>query len=120
MVLSFEEPTRKMREEAASAGFFATPWGDFPRLQLLTIAEILDGKGIAYPRTAGINQTIKPAPRYVRKDAQVLSLGIEGEDELFRRPSTQAETMTVRGDALDLAARESTLCWGDSISGKNS
>jgi DNA modification methylase len=63
VLLSFEEPTRPMREEAASAGFYTSPWGKHPRVQLLTVADLLAGKGIDYPRTAGTNITLKPAQR---------------------------------------------------------
>jgi hypothetical protein len=52
-----------MRAEAASAGFYESPWGKHPRLQMLTVAELLDGRGIDYPRTAGVNQTFKKAPK---------------------------------------------------------
>jgi site-specific DNA-methyltransferase (adenine-specific) len=66
VLISFEEPTSAMRKEAASAGFFETPWGKYPRLQLLTIAELLDGRSIEYPRVTGGNQTFKQAPRVKR------------------------------------------------------
>ncbi len=59
-----------MRQEAASAGFFDTPWGSHPRIQLMTVAELLDGRRIDYPRTAGINQTFKQAPKVARKVAE--------------------------------------------------
>jgi len=35
-----------MRTEAASAGFYKITLGSHPRLQILTIKELLDGKGI--------------------------------------------------------------------------
>lgn len=63
VLLSFDEPTRPMREEAASAGFYASPWGKHARIQLLTVADLLTGKGIDYPRTAGSNVTLKAAPK---------------------------------------------------------
>ncbi len=31
VLISFEPPTRPMREEAASAGFYESPWGKHPR-----------------------------------------------------------------------------------------
>jgi len=74
VLISFEEPTRLMCEEAASAGFFESPWGKHPRIQLLTIEEILSGKIVDYPRTAGINVTTKAAPRVTVKDAHELHL----------------------------------------------
>lgn len=63
VLISFEKPTKLMKAEAASAGFYTSPWGKHPRLQLLTVADLLDGKGINYPRTAGTNVTYKSAPK---------------------------------------------------------
>lgn len=73
VLLSFDAPTKPMRAEAASAGFYESPWGTHPRIQLLTVAELLEGKGIDYPRTAGVNKTLKAAPR---------SKGKKGEGQL--------------------------------------
>lgn len=70
VLLSFEPPTKLMKAEAAQAGFYKSPWGNHPRLQLLTVAELLDGKGIDYPRTAGANVTYKAAPRASLKVAE--------------------------------------------------
>jgi len=64
VLISFEEPTGPMRKEAASAGFYESPWGKHPRLQLLTVEELLGGRGIDYPRTAGSNRTFKQAPAH--------------------------------------------------------
>jgi DNA methylase/Restriction endonuclease len=48
--LTLEEPTRPMREEAAQKGFYHSPLGkDFPRLQLLTIEEVFQGKSPDIP-----------------------------------------------------------------------
>lgn len=69
-LISFETPTKLMRQEAASAGFYSSPWGKHARLQLLTVAELLDGATLDYPRTAGANVTFKQAPRSVRKVAE--------------------------------------------------
>jgi len=50
-----------MHREAASAGFYKAPWGkDYPRLQLLTIADLLSGKAVDFPRE---NVTFKKAPK---------------------------------------------------------
>jgi len=63
VLISMEPPTRPMREEAASAGFYHSPgWNkDYPRLQLVTIANLLGGKGIEYP--PGERLTFKKAPK---------------------------------------------------------
>jgi site-specific DNA-methyltransferase (adenine-specific) len=66
VLISFEEPTRDMRKEAASAGFYESPWGKHPRVQLLTVGELLKGKTVDMPRTAGTNRTFKKAPKAKR------------------------------------------------------
>jgi site-specific DNA-methyltransferase (adenine-specific) len=63
VLISFEEPTRDMRKEAASAGFYESPWGKHPKVQLLTVGELLEGKTVDMPRTAGTNRTFKRAPK---------------------------------------------------------
>ena len=62
-LISLEAPTRPMVTEAAAAGFYKHPVleAQYPRIQLLTVSEILRGKGIEYPpRTSA---TFKRAPR---------------------------------------------------------
>lgn len=63
VLISMGESTVAMRKEAATAGFFETPWGKFPRLQLLTISDILAGKRIQYPAITGGNKTFRKAQR---------------------------------------------------------
>lgn len=63
VVLTLEEPTRPMKTEAASAGFYKSPWGTHPRLQILTIAELLHGKKLDYPPAQQVNVTFKKAPK---------------------------------------------------------
>jgi DNA modification methylase len=76
VLLSFDQPTKLMRAEAASAGFFESPWNKekYPRLQLLTVEELLAGKGIDYPRLTAGDRTYKQAPRSVKKVAEPKSL----------------------------------------------
>jgi hypothetical protein len=59
-----------MRTWAAGQGFYESPWGKHPRIQLLTVAELLAGKKIDGPRATGTNLTYKQAPRAVRKVAE--------------------------------------------------
>ena len=73
VLLCLEDVTKPMRTEAASAGFYKSPWGNHPRLQILTIAELFDGKGINYPHPAG-NLTFKRAPRAETPVAEQLEL----------------------------------------------
>ena len=58
--ISLEPPTAPMRQEAASAGFYESPWGKkYPRLQLLSIEALLSGRDVDYPRAA--DMTFKKA-----------------------------------------------------------
>lgn len=63
VLISLEEASKPMRAEAASAGFYESAWGKHPRVQVLTIAELLEGKGIDMPPIKQVNQTFKKAPR---------------------------------------------------------
>jgi DNA modification methylase len=61
--LCFEEPTRAMLREAAEAGLYKSPdRTTYPKLQILTIQQILDGAQPAYPRFA-LSVTYKKAPK---------------------------------------------------------
>ena len=52
-----------MRKEAATAGFYESPWGTkHPKIQLLTIEDLLDGKQVDRPPTYS-DATFKRAPR---------------------------------------------------------
>lgn len=66
LFITLDEPTRPMVAEAASAGFYTPehfPDSRYPRIQILTIAELLDGKARAeYPRFAP-ESTFRQAPR---------------------------------------------------------
>lgn len=51
-----------MIDEAASSGFFTTEhFGKFPRIQILTIEQLLDGRTIQMPQTLG--RTLKQAEK---------------------------------------------------------
>lgn len=63
VLLTLHDPTGPMKTEALTEGFYLSPWGQHPRLQILTIRELLDGKRIDMPQTQGINITFKQAPR---------------------------------------------------------
>jgi DNA modification methylase len=69
VLISFEEPTKKMRTDAAALGLYDSPWGSYPRIQLLTVKELLAGKQIQYPHVTGGNQTFKKAPASKVKEA---------------------------------------------------
>jgi site-specific DNA-methyltransferase (adenine-specific) len=74
--VTLEEPTRDMRTEAASAGFYDSPgWGKpYPKVQILTIADLLRGGGIQMPPPF---QTFKQAQRVRQSDAEQQGLDLE-------------------------------------------
>ena len=65
VLLTMQDPTQPMRAEAASAGFYHSPgWHkDYPRLQILTVAELLAGQGIDMPPLGQVSVTFKKAPK---------------------------------------------------------
>jgi len=72
--ITLEEPTKPMIEEATTAGFYEPehfPGTYYPRIQILTIQQLLDGKQVQYPRHAPV-ATFKRAQRMqkVNSDSQ--------------------------------------------------
>ena len=63
VLLTFKEPTKQMISEAAGAGFYHSPWGEHPRIQILSISELLAGKRVDYPPSRQVNVTFKRAPK---------------------------------------------------------
>lgn len=65
LFITLKPPTRPMAQEAASTGFYEPehyPGFQFPRLQILTIEELLSDKEAQYPRVAP-QATFRQAPR---------------------------------------------------------
>jgi SAM-dependent methyltransferase len=65
VLLTMQEPTPPMKAEAASAGFYESPgWGTkHPRIQILTVAELLAGAKIDMPPLSEVNRTFKKAKK---------------------------------------------------------
>jgi DNA modification methylase len=65
VLLTMQEPTQPMRSDAATAGFYDSPgWNTrHPRLQILTVAELLEGKDIDMPAVGQQRATFKKAPK---------------------------------------------------------
>jgi site-specific DNA-methyltransferase (adenine-specific) len=61
---------------AASAGFYHSPGSGtrHPRLQILTVEELLDGKTIDMPPVGQVSVTFKKAPKAKADDPQQLPL----------------------------------------------
>jgi site-specific DNA-methyltransferase (adenine-specific) len=71
VLITMEAPTKNMRAEAASAGFYKSEFHSgypkqHPRIQIITVAELLDGTGIDAPEGRDI-RTFKRAPKAKRK-----------------------------------------------------
>ena len=67
--ITLEEPTEPMRQEAIAAGFYepeALPGNQYPKVQILTIEQLLNGDQPDYPRFAA-PQTFRKAPRRKRQ-----------------------------------------------------
>ena len=83
VLISMEKPTKPMRTEAASAGFYKSPWGtSHPVLQILTIKELLDGKVVDYPHFEGVNVTFKKAPKAKGEKAETPELNYPKENQI--------------------------------------
>jgi DNA modification methylase len=76
VLITLQEPTGPMQAEAGVAGSYSSPWGKHPRLQLLTIAELLAGKKIDMPQTEGVNIAFKQAPKSKGKGAKGKQLAL--------------------------------------------
>ncbi len=76
--ITLEPPSRDMLTEATSAGFYESPgWGRrYPRVQILTIEDLLDGKALEMPPTS---ITFKQAQRV--KDEGPRTLDLFPDDE---------------------------------------
>lgn len=71
VLINLQEPTEPMKREAATAGFYKTMFGNHPRLQLLTVEQLLSGQAINYP---GVNVTYRRAAPVALKVAEQLRL----------------------------------------------
>jgi site-specific DNA-methyltransferase (adenine-specific) len=73
--ITLEEPTRDMNTEAVSAGFYHSPgWNkDYPRIQILTIEELLHNAEVQMPPQFG---TFRQAQRVQQADAAQAELGL--------------------------------------------
>ncbi|MGO9084371.1 MAG: DNA methyltransferase [Candidatus Sulfotelmatobacter sp.] len=84
VLISMEPPTKPMKREAAEAGFYQPPGttDKFPRLQILSIAELLEGKKIDYPRYS-IDATFKKAPKSRKAAEEQIPLATGETEEPF-------------------------------------
>ena len=68
VLITMQQSTPAMRSEAAAAGTYKSPWrkDPYPRIQIITVAELLEGKRVDYPPSRQVNVTFRRAPKIVR------------------------------------------------------
>jgi len=76
VLISMEDPTKPMQTEAVTAGFYESKtWGkQYPKIQLLTIADLLSGKKIEMPPVKQVGATFKKAERFAGDKSEQLEL----------------------------------------------
>jgi DNA modification methylase len=77
-LISMQEPTSPMKTEAATAGFYeSATWGrKYPKVQLLTVAELLAGRKVEMPPIRQVGATFKKAPKATEKHGEQTKLPI--------------------------------------------
>lgn len=75
--ITLKEPTRSMIEDAASAGFYDPSHIKFkaPKIQILTVEELLAGKQIDYPK--GYEATFKQAKHKPKVKEKIISMDLK-------------------------------------------
>ena len=75
VLLTLEEPSSEMVKEAVTAGYYHSAfWNkDYPKIQILTIGELLEGKEILMPPASG---TFKEAPKAEKDGPEQPGLGL--------------------------------------------
>ena len=82
VVITLSEPTKPMIKEAAEAGFYSTTHAfvpeRFPRIQILTVAELLDGARIKAPLSAirkGPKRAVAPQKEFTFMQSAPVAAG---------------------------------------------
>ncbi len=70
--ITLKESTKPMKVEAVSSGYYKSPLGhNYPKIQILTVKELLEGKRIRRPSEAtGIDATFRKAERHKEEGKQ--------------------------------------------------
>ncbi len=79
--ITLEEPSKDMKVEAVSAGYYHSPiWNKaYPRIQILTIEELLHGKNVEMPPLAQASVTFAKAQKIEKKQGKQMKLGEKSE-----------------------------------------
>lgn len=82
VLITMQEPTKPMLTEAATAGIFESEtWGKkHPRMQILTVADLLNGKAIDMPPLRQVHATFKKARKHTAVKGEQLTLdAVDGD-----------------------------------------
>ncbi|MFQ6121676.1 MAG: DNA methyltransferase, partial [Dehalococcoidales bacterium] len=76
VLITLEPPTEPMKVEAIDAGYYHSPiWDkDYPKIQILTIEELLHGNTVDMPPQAQTSVTFTKAQRIAQKEGEQLSM----------------------------------------------
>jgi DNA modification methylase len=82
VLITMQNHTAAMKKESATAGFFESKtWGcKYPKIQLLTVEDLLSGKKVEMPPVKQVGATFKKAPKAKGEEAEVIELPLP-EDE---------------------------------------
>lgn len=80
VLISMKGHTKPMQIESVTAGFYESKtWGKFRKIQLLTIADLLAGRGIHMPPVRQVGATFKKAPKAKHKGVETAELDLDGQ-----------------------------------------
>ncbi len=82
VLVTMQEPTKPMRTEAAAAGFYDSWATSHPRLQILTVEELLRGARINFPGRYS-NDTFKRAPKAKPAAAQAPEMPLDDYGSMY-------------------------------------
>lgn len=85
-LITLESPTRDMTREAATAGFYHSPWGKHPRLQIVTVDSLLAGNRIDMPAPGQTNVTYRRAPTVSSERPMQTSLPFDKVERPSHKP----------------------------------
>ena len=74
--ITLEPPTREMVKEAITAGYYHSPiWNmDYPKIQILTIEDLFNDKGVEMPLQKQTSVTFNKAQKIKKKEGEQLSM----------------------------------------------
>jgi len=97
VLLTMRPPTSGMMAEAAGCGTYQSPWGTrHPRIQLLTVGDLLNGKIVDMPKTQDV-RTYRKAPKARRERPDNLLLPFRPTDDSLTDDRREPELGEVSG-----------------------